>query len=178
MLIAIDLDSTINRLGEKWLAWIKERDPAFSLEKWTSWSVHEHTSIGEEAYKFLSIEGIFRTLDVYEEAQRVIDRMQQKHEVLIVTAYVPESVVDKAAWVNAFFPKLTHDRMAFLTQKKFIYANADVVIDDGLHNFEGIGPKTKGIVFDQPWNRRASCSLYRAEGWNSIEKLLTSWNYF
>jgi len=173
--IGIDLDQTLNRLGHKWIKWIQDtHDPEFTMEKWTSFAIHELLPCGDAVYDFLKLPGAFRDLGVEEDAQRVTERLHRAgHEIFVVTAYIPEAVMDKCGWLREFFPHIDKDHVIFCNKKHMV--NVDVLIDDGLHNAHGF--RGAFIVFDQPWNRDGS-AMPRARGWKEVEAMLEIRGFF
>ena len=171
MKIGIDMDSVLNDLDEHWAAWIRANgDPDFAVSKWTTWDVHDHTTIGKKAYDYLMLPGTFRGLRVRTHAQRVVhDLVRQGHDVLVVTSTIPESWVDKTTWLREHFPFIPKDNLIACSRKGLL--NLDILLDDGLHNFKDFGGQ--GVVFDRPWNRNPSGHvLYRAYDWLHFQELM------
>ena len=167
MRIAIDLDVTLNNLEDAWEKWIQKFEPTFSKARQVTWPIHEHTSIGMAAYDFLHINGVFRDLKLKMWSQSVVEQLHRKHEVYIVTAYLPNTCVDKADWLKGHFPFIPTNHIIFCNDKKMIAA--DVMIDDGEHNLQHFNGRR--ILFDAPWNQNAVAFDDRVYNWRDIEKL-------
>lgn len=176
--IGIDLDSTLNRLDVAWEAWIKAtHDPDFSIDKWLSWGLHEHTTAGAKVYDYLDIPGMFDTLDVQPEAVRVTQRLAEAHQLYIITAFRPDTCPAKANWVHRHFPHIVPDlsypnNLIFCNKKHLV--KVDIHIDDGAHNFADFD--CIPLLFDAPWNRTSQIPN-RLNGWLEIEKWMEENGY-
>lgn len=172
--IAIDLDSTLNTLFSEWSAWFeKNYDPKFTLDKWTHWDIHKLQPHGADIFRYLDIEGVFRNSGVQPHSQRVVRRMlREGHEVYVVTSCNMHpgrhSVIgEKMYWMAEHFPLIPTKNLIICSNKSLI--DADVLIDDGLHNLENFNGRK--IVFDGPWNRSDN-RWDRAHSWIDVERLV------
>jgi len=166
--LGIDLDSVLNHLDLAWLEWIKIHDPGFSMEKWLSWNVHEHTTAGHKVYDYLSVPGVFNTLQVQAEAVRVTQRLAEHHKLVVITAFLAATCDDKAKWLHRHFPHILPnlaypDNLIFCNRKHMV--RVDAHIDDGAHNFDGFD--CVPLLFDAPWNRHSP--IPRVSGWLGVE---------
>jgi 5'-nucleotidase len=167
--LGLDLDSTLNTLDEAWCDWIlKNHDPEFTLDKWKSWRIHQHTPAGPAVYDFLHIPGVFSKLGVREGAVEVTQRLAKHADLYVITASAnPIAVPEKVEWLKKHFPHIPEKNHVFTESKHIV--NVDVLVDDGAHNAEGF--EGRFILFDQPWNRWAS-NLRRAVGWKGVAEVL------
>jgi 5'(3')-deoxyribonucleotidase len=169
MRIGIDCDDTINNLVEVWLnRYNVDYNDNVSISDIKTWDIGDHTKAGKDFYKYLGDEKLFKSLSIKEGAAETIEKLCKQHEVYIVTAngsYNKGVCDDKVNFVKRFMPFFPIGNIIFINNKSLL--DLDVLIDDGLHNFEGF--KGIKIVFDRPWNRDSDLSL-RLTGWD-YEKL-------
>lgn len=165
--IALDLDSVLNLLHIPWSKWIQETlDPNFTLQDWTGWNLSELCSAGPAVYDYLDMEGVFRNCPVAPGAQRYVQMLAEEgHELLVVTAcsITPgrgHVIEQKIQWLDEHFPMI-HPNNIIVTHRKGLI-KADVLLDDGLHNFNGF--EGQGVVMARPWNEKTT--LPRVVGWS------------
>lgn len=94
-------------------------------------------------------------------AMKVITELRNSNEIVIVT-YQPTYLqrIWTLEWLNEHFRDM-FESLVFTKRKGLV--RADVLIDDGPHNFEGFGGKT--ILFSQPWNQNDDGHT-RIYGWD------------
>lgn len=88
--------------------------------------------------------------------QDLIAALDGKARIIIVTAFWPTVCLDKYNWQQQHYPQIDGRNIIFCNQKDCI--NADVIVDDGLHNLEWF--KGIPICMDYPWNRGATHNAY------------------
>lgn len=156
--IAIDMDDVLNNLMHPWLA-AYNRDyndtrAATDIKNFDVWT-HVSPECGEKIYDYLVPE-LFLACAPMPDAQRVTQELIEKgHDLMVVSAcWLPELEVAKRQWLGEHFPWLKQDRCHFVPKgrEKCEY-RADILIDDGLHNFRGWPAGTIGLIFDQPWSQ-------------------------
>lgn len=78
--------------------------------------------------------GFFRHLPVMENSQRVLQEINQKYELFIVSAAIefPNSLKDKLEWLNEHFPFIGWKQIVLCGDKKLIHG--DHIIDDHVRN--------------------------------------------
>jgi 5'-nucleotidase len=78
--------------------------------------------------------GFFRNLPVMDNSVRVLNEMNKKYEVFIVSAAMefPNSLVDKYDWLMEHFPFFSWRQLALCGDKKLI--SGDYMIDDHVKN--------------------------------------------
>jgi len=97
--------------------------------------------------------------------------LNDKHNVLIVSSATefPDSMNEKLAWLNEFFPFISWKQMIFCGSKESI--RGDVMIDDHAKNlsfFDG-----RRILFTQPHNVYVQDdSFERVSTWKDIMNIL------
>lgn len=122
---------------------------------------------------YLHREGFFRTLPVIRGSREVLEKLNQRYEVFIVSSATefPQCLQEKQAWLNEHFPFISWEQMVFCGIKTII--QADIMIDDHFKNLDRFPGKT--ILFNQPHNQLADEGRHtRVLDWLEIEKLLLS----
>jgi 5'-nucleotidase len=173
--IGIDLDDTINNLVFVWLSrYNSDYNDNLKIDDIKSWDVGSYSKIGKDFYKYLGDEKLFKSLDINKGAAEVIKILCEVHEVYIVTAnasYNKGVCDDKVNFIKKYMPFFEIKNIIFIQNKSLL--NLDILIDDGLHNFEGF--KGIKIVFDRPWNRVYNEEHYRIKSWDELTKLKLWW---
>lgn len=167
MRIGIDCDDVLNNLVEFWLSrYNSDYNDNIKIEDIKSWNIGDYTKAGKDFYKYLEDGETFKNLSIKDGAAEVIEKLCENNEVYIVTAnasYNTGVCDDKVNFIKKFMPFFPIKNIIFINNKSLL--DLDVLIDDGLHNFEGF--KGVKIVFDRPWNQ-GSKNKYdlRINGWN------------
>lgn len=163
--IGIDLDDVCNDLVFKWIeCYNADYNDTLSIEDVKSWDIADYTKIGKDFYKYLGNERLFKMLSINDGAANIIEKLCEQHEVYIVTAnasYNTGVCDDKVNFIKKFMPFFPIKNIIFINNKSLL--DLDVLIDDGLHNFEGF--KGIKIVFNRPWNR-IQFGDYRMYNWD------------
>ena len=81
-------------------------------------------------------EGFFRDLPVMEDSREVLEEMNRRYEIFIVSAAVefPNSLKDKVEWLMENFPFFTWRQIVLCGDKRMVYG--DHMIDDHVRNLE------------------------------------------
>ena len=161
--ILVDLDDVLNDLLDRWVEFLNEKHGlnanAQELRVWNVQDIYP-TLTEKEVYQPLYENELWRLLSPRPTSVEYLKRMiDEKHDVLIVTASVYQTLPVKMDWLFAKFPFLSWENVIITRRKQLI--KADVLIDDGIHNLEN-GEYFK-ILMDSPNNRD-----YDAEGNNMI----------
>ena len=179
-IIAIDMDDVLNNLMPTWLQ-LYNRDygdtrSAIDIVDWDVWK-HVKIECGRKIYDYHTPE-LFLACSPMPGAQRVTQKLQDDgHDLMVVSAcWDPEIEAAKRQWLGEHFPWLKQDRCHFVPKGREKREHpADVLIDDGLHNFKGWPSGTVGLVFDQPWNQFGGDSygipVLRVFNWSHIGDL-------
>lgn len=168
--IGIDLDQVLNDLNAKWIKYYNEEyHDSLTKEDIKSWGIEEYTKpeCGKNIFKYLSIPGFFRDLEVQQNAQEVVKWLCENYEVYILSASHYAVCGDKGEWLQEFFPFIEYHNIMFCHNKSLVHL--DYLIDDyggNLENFTG-----KKILFDSHHNQTED-RFTRAKGWLEIK------NYF
>jgi len=174
--IGIDMDDVLNCLVDEWIlnVYNREYNDSLTMKDVNDWDITKYikAECGNKVYDILLRPNFFEHLLVKEYAQEVTKRFSEKYELYIITAYSPQTVVNKVNWLAKYFPHIDPKRIIFCNTKGLI--KVDYLIDDGLHNItDYINNGGKGpIIFDRPWNRKACISIPRVKNWLEIEAML------
>ena len=151
--ILIDMDDVMADAVARFLDWY-ERD--FGI-RYTKEQLHgtklsaivppEHI---QSVLMYPHQKGFFRDLPVIEDSKEVIETLNKKHEVFIVSAAMEfkHSLYDKFEWLDEHFPFIPWKRRVFCGDKTI--AKGDVLIDD--HDFNLSVFAGRAIVFTAPHN--------------------------
>ncbi|MEO6232956.1 MAG: 5'(3')-deoxyribonucleotidase [Ferruginibacter sp.] len=114
--------------------------------------------------------GFFRNTPVIENSQRIVQKLNDRFDVYIVSAAMefPNSLVEKQAWLNEHFPFISWKQMVFCGSKAII--RADYMIDDHFKNLDYFTGET--ILFTQPHNVLTDAGKHkRVTTWEEVEKI-------
>lgn len=173
--IGIDLDSTLNNLEEVWLKRYN-KDYKDNIKEWSQWDMEKvvKKECGNKIYDYLHEPGFFLNLDIKPNAKNVVESLSKDYELYIVTAYSPDTCMDKTKWVEKHGLNIDVKNIIFINNKGLL--DLDYLIDDGPHNFENF--KGTGLVFDMPYNKEIEDSQkrIRVKSWKEIEKFFKQEN--
>ncbi len=171
--IAIDMDEVLADTAHK----LKK---IYTEEYGKSWS--EEDMRGKDVRKILPPEflekyveilnkpGFFRDLELFTDADKVVEELNKKYEVYIVSAAMefPNSLKDKYEWIKENFPFISW-RQIHLCGLKYI-VQTDVMIDDRTRNFKFF--KGRKLLYTAYHNVNEE-GYERVNNWQEIaEKLL------
>jgi len=114
-------------------------------------------------------EGFFRDLEVMDDSQEILERLNEKYDIYIVSATLqhPNAPKDKLAWLEEHFPFIHFNKIVFCGDKSII--RTDYLIDDHpkhLEAFEG-----NAILFTAFHNIHEK-RFKRADNWRQVEELI------
>ena len=121
---------------------------------------------------YIRTDDFFANLEVMPNAQRVLQRLQERYEVFIATAAmeVPTSFTAKFEWMKQHFPFIRPSHIVFCGDKGIL--RGDYLIDDNprqLRAFTG-----QGLLFSSPHNLHVDANgngWTRVADWIAVEKL-------
>jgi len=114
--------------------------------------------------------GFFRHLPIIEDSIEVLEQLNKKYEVYIVSAATefPNSLTDKYNWLMEHYPFFTWKQLVLCGMKSMI--QADFMIDDHAKHLEAF--QGKPYLFSAPHNLNEH-RFERLKTWNEVaEKLL------
>ena len=105
-----------------------------------------HSIIAQFPYRV----NFFRTMTVNENCQEVLERLNRKYELFIVSAAMefPQSLAEKLEWLKEHFPFLGWKQIVFCGSKAIVHG--DYMIDDLIHNLERFNGEK--FIFTAPLN--------------------------
>jgi 5'-nucleotidase len=120
-----------------------------------------HDTVSE----FPSRDNFFRTMEVKEDCQRVMEELNKKYEIFIVSAAMefPQSLHEKLLWLNEHFPFLNWKQFVFCGSKAVVWG--DYMIDDLPYNLETFNGEK--YLFTAPHNTQYN-HLPRFNSWKEI----------
>ena len=109
--------------------------------------------------------GFFRGLPVIEDSREVLEAMNKKYEIYIVSAAVefPNSLKEKYDWLMEHFPFFTWQQMVFCGDKRIMYG--DYMIDDHVRHLQFF--KGKPYLFSAPHNLNEK-GYDRLDNWKQV----------
>jgi len=120
----------------------------------------------EEAILRYVIEpGFFRKMTPNENSQEVLERLNQKYALFIVSAAMefPLSLSEKQDWLREHFPFLTWKQIVFCGSKSIVHG--DYMIDDLPHNLETFNGEK--FIYTAPHNLQFD-QFQRLNNWNEV----------
>ena len=118
--------------------------------------------------RYMRSADFFSNLKVMPQAQRVLERLQERYEVYIATAAmeIPTSFTAKFDWLKRHFPFIRPSHIVFCGDKGIL--RGDFLIDDNprqLRRFRG-----EGILYSAPANVFVP-GFRRVKDWLDVERL-------
>jgi 5'(3')-deoxyribonucleotidase len=151
--ILIDMDDVMADAVARFLEWY-ERDfgTKYSREKLHGTKLSEIVppEHRQQVLMYPHQKGFFKDLPVIQDSKTIIEALNNKHEVFIVSAAMEfkHSLYDKFEWLDEHFPFISWKRRVFCGDKTI--AKGDVLIDD--HDFNLSVFTGRPIVFTAPHN--------------------------
>ncbi len=168
--IAVDMDGVLSDTVEQFIAWeYRENGIKRTIEELMG---KPELEVFPNSKKYLHTKDFFRTTSVIKGSQETLERLNEKYKVFIVSAATefPQSLTEKQAWLNEYFPFITWQQMVFCGSKEII--QADIMIDDHFKNLNGFNGELS-ILFTQPHNAHADNGRHRrVYSWEEIGGLL------
>jgi 5'-nucleotidase len=116
-------------------------------------------------------DNFFRTMEVNEASQEILEQLNRKYEVFIVSAAIefPQSLNEKLAWLTEHFPFLSWKQVVFCGSKAVVHG--DYMIDDLPRNLQRFGGEK--FIFTAPHNTHINTNGFtRVNNWKEIGDLL------
>lgn len=168
--IGIDLDSTLNNLNEVWIErYNKDYCDNLTQEDIVKWEINEivKPECGENIFEYLHEPNFFYNLNIKDDAKETVDFLAKNYELYIVTAYSPDTCLDKSNWIKKHKLNIDDKNIIFINNKGLL--DLDYLIDDGPHNFDNFSGN--GLLFDMPYNKhiKSNKKLKRVETWTEVK---------
>jgi len=113
--------------------------------------------------------GFFRDIEIMADAAEVVEKLNQKYEVFVVSAATefPNSLKEKIDWLGEHLPFISWKNIVFCGDKSIV--SADIMIDDHEKNLKTFKGRT--LMFDAIHNQKIT-DYQRIKSWKEIEKIL------
>lgn len=123
----------------------------------------------QTVYEFTFRKDFFRTMAVKPHSQRVLEVLNKKYELFIVSSAMefPNSLNEKLDWLAEHFAFLHWKQFVFCGSKAVVYG--DYMIDDLPHNLERFNGEK--LMFTAPHNLQHN-RFTRVNDWQEIENML------
>jgi 5'-nucleotidase len=110
-------------------------------------------------------DNFFRTMEPNEGSQQVLEKLNEKYELFIVSAAMefPQSLTEKLAWLNEHFPFLSWKQIVFCGSKAVVHG--DYMIDDLVRNLERFNGEK--FIFTAPHNIHIN-GFQRLNNWKEV----------
>lgn len=165
--LAIDMDHVMADTGAALVEWLGA-EFGLTFDQPESFGTLPHKL--DEPYRQAMIDRVadgrmFRDLPIFPDCQAVMEALNQRYAVLIVTAAMeyPEGIPDKIAWLEEHFPFLDPLQFVFCGPKQMIAA--DFLLDDSAKHFPGfLGTP---VLYSAPHNMDVT-AYDRVDNWSEV----------
>ena len=170
--LSIDMDDVITDTAKKLKDWYtKEFGIIFSEEELKGKDLKEvvapeHFS---KFHEYLNLPGFFADLEVMPDAVDVLEKLNKKYELFIVSAALefPNSLKDKFDWISEKLPFINWKQICLCGTKSIV--QTDIMIDDRARNFSHF--QGRKILYTCHHNIFEK-DYERVKNWKEIEKKL------
>ena len=173
MLIAIDIDNTLNTLTEAILeVYNTDSGDNLSLSDITAYHIENFVKPEYKKifYQYFLDSNVWKKIKVQPYCREVIAKLyKERYEIIFVTTTEPENLPKKMNWLMRNFPFLNIRKSLFSCPVKQL-VKCDILIDDCIGNLTG-EREYYSICLDYPWNREETNHIpnfTRAKDWNEI----------
>ena len=176
--VLVDMDDTIENCTEAWVNYVNRRfGTDVKPESLRDWDVSKAfpTLTREQVYGVTFEEAFWLTVKPIDGAAEYMKKLiDDGNKIYIVSCAAYETMRVKMEDVLfKYFPFIEWNEIIVTYNKKII--NADVMIDDGVHNL--IGADCVRILMDAPYNRdfnEEAYGMFRVRNWKEIYDLINS----
>ena len=123
----------------------------------------------KEVYQFTFRKDFFRTMEVNQDSQEVVKKLNGIYDLFIVSSAMefPNSLTEKFDWLEEHFPFLHWKQFVFCGNKAAVYG--DYMIDDLPYNLEKFNGEK--LIFTAPHNLQFN-HFKRVNNWKEVGELL------
>ncbi|KGT08195.1 5'(3')-deoxyribonucleotidase [Elizabethkingia anophelis] len=167
--VLVDMDGVLADVYSQFIKY-EERDSGVKINIEDSEGLDEVIAF-PNVNKHLHEPGFFRDLQVMENSIEVMEYLNSKYEVFILSAAMefPNSLREKYDWLVEHFPFITWEQIIFCGSKKAV--TADYMIDDYPKNLDTF--RGEKLLFTQPHNQSVKNPDYkRIDSWKEIKTIL------
>ena len=142
--VIIDMDEVIaDPMGDMIRWYRKTYDGTVDFQKmvgasWLKGFPEEHQRLVKDR---LLAKGFFRSLSVMKDSVEVLERMNRRYEIFIVSAAMefPNSLKEKLEWLLEHFPFFSWKQLVLCGDKRMVFG--DFIVDDHVRNLEHFNGK-------------------------------------
>lgn len=174
MIIAVDIDNTINNLQEAVIKLFNEQHGTnYTLTDFNDYDIENVLPVKEA----VAMKEMYGDNDIYDYVKPLTGAKEglQKlisdgDQVYLVTAAIPKNYYQKVEWIHHFFPFVDDAHIVSMKHKGLF--NCDIMIEDNIKNLIA-STLYHRICVDYPWNRNVHDYVYdihRCANWNEIVK--------
>ena len=179
--ILIDIDDTIECLGEAWISWLNQKYGTSVL--WndiTDWNVNKFFPLltKEQVYEPLNEPDFWKNVKPKQGAVEYVKKLQDDgFKIYLCTSTDYRNIKPKYEEViQKYFPYIEWKQIIVTSNKQMI--EADFLVDDGVHNLKG--GKFVKILMDAPHNRNFNAEendMFRVKDWETTYSLIKTLSY-
>ena len=152
--IAIDIDGVVADTHLAWYAqYNKDYHDTLTPDMVTEWDLHKFVKpeCGTKIYEYLTPK-LYKKVQPNPDALDYVKFARILHRIIFVTSVYHEAGA-KFDWLKrfGFFDGVDKPAKDYIECNDKSLITADMLIDDGPHNFEGF--KGFPLLFNQPWNK-------------------------
>ena len=170
--LLIDMDHVMADITSQYIKWYKDAT-GIEIDRRELLGKPEDLAFPQPQliHEFLFAPGFFRKARVMPGSQEVIEELNRRYDVFIVSAAMefPQSLIEKYEWLQEHFPFIGWQQIIFCGSKKAI--SGDYMIDDHLKNLNNF--KGEKFLFTATHNIDIHIPEFtRVNNWDEIRRLL------
>jgi 5'(3')-deoxyribonucleotidase len=166
--LIIDMDDVIADTTGQFISYY-EREYGVRVERETLHHKEEGEGFPnkEAIMRYLFEPGFFRKITPYENSINVLEKLNQKYDLFIVSAAMqfPQSLSEKQEWLQEHCPFLHWKQIVFCGSKAVVHG--DYMIDDMIYNLETFNGEK--FIYTAPHNMQYN-HYQRLNDWNEVAK--------
>ena len=170
--ISFDLDDVLSKFTTSWLDKYNEYyADCLRVEDLKGWEIQRFVkeNCGDKIFDILLEPNFFCNVPPKEGAIETMSFLVKHYDIYVVTAYSPQTCLDKYNWLVKHFPMINPKNLIFCNPKHVI--NTDYLVDDRPLNIDSF--KQTGVIFDMPYNEdynntNENKKVYRVNDWNDV----------
>ena len=167
--LIIDMDNVMADISQQFHTWYT-RHTGDVVDPATLIGVPEPEAFPDPKiiWNFLFTPGFFRDVPVMKDSQQVMEELNKKYEVFIVSSALefPQSLSEKYAWLQEHFSFIHWKQIVFCGSKNVI--KGDYMIDDYLKNLDYFDGEK--ILYTAPHNQLLE-GYNRVNDWQEVAKM-------
>jgi 5'(3')-deoxyribonucleotidase len=174
-IIAIDMDDTIVFLMKAIMKHHNDNhtEHILAYENMAAFK-HDVFHPDYDIMAYLKSNDTYRHLELMDEyVVPEIKKLHEKYDVVIVTSAFAEGVLGKWEWLQENLPFIPHKNFITCSRKDLL--NADVLIDDAIHNVKDwIASNRPAVVPSHHWNQelKGMTLVTMVDGWKNVYEIV------